>query len=407
MKTFAYTKESLEDFLTQKDCLLYGVNNLREQEEAISLLHEKVKYGSQPFSFSVFQKNGREMCKPSDIQTAILVKKVNHDFARLTKSRVQSRGEIIWALRALCAEGQAMTLIRLDIKKFFQSVNTDELQECAAQGVKSTYALRRIIEQYLDWARDNVRGVPTGISLSSSLTEYYLKERLDCDALATPGVHFYRRYVDDIIMVCSPDFKPGHYVQEMQRLLPDGLTLNNDREKKSILKLHHPRDEGSFNYLGYNFKVGAKVNSRNASSRVVTLDIAPSKVKARKIRFVKTLLQFLRDGREDDLRRRFLLLNSGYTFWDPSRGREMSAGLCNSYSEIDNPSESLKSLQGFYRSCMLNPNFQLYHRIRLSHLSKATRRMIVSFDLERHFFERKHFRFSSEELQHLSSCWKT
>ena len=45
------------------------------------------------------------MCKPSDIETAILVRKVNRDFSSLTKAGVSNRVETISALKAICSEG--------------------------------------------------------------------------------------------------------------------------------------------------------------------------------------------------------------------------------------------------------------------------------------------------------------
>lgn len=406
MKTFSYTKESLESFCTRADKIKHGVATALQEAEAISRIHARVQAKDQPFSFKIFTKNDRAMCKPCDIETAILIRKVNHDFLRLTKTRVSNRTEAILALKSMCSEGQAMTIIRLDIKKFFQSVCTTKILDCVSNGTKSTYALRRNIARYLDWATANVQGVPTGVSLSSSLTEYYLKEHVDGAALAIPGLHFYKRYVDDIIMVCSPDQDPNHYISEVEKLLPRELKLNTGPDKRAIVKLHFANDEGEFDYLGYHFKVGKKGSSGKSSSRRVTLDIASSKITRRKGRFVSSLLQFLKDGNEDDLRRRFLLLNSGYTFWDSSRDRQMSAGLCNSYSEINHPSDSLSNLGNFYRSCMLNSKFQLYHRLRLSHLSTSTRCMIISFNLQKHVEQRKHFNFSTDELHSLTRCWK-
>ncbi|MDO6755363.1 antiviral reverse transcriptase Drt3a [Phaeobacter inhibens] len=406
MKTFAYTKDSLARFLSHEDRLKYGVATGAQEQRILSGIQARINSGGQLFSFKKFTKNSREMCKPCDIETEVLVRKVNHDFLKLTKARVSNRADTISALKSVCSEGQAMTIIRLDIKKFFQNVSTSKVLNCASRGINNTYALRRNIERYLSWAETHIRGVPIGVSLSSSLTEYYLREYLDNNASALPGVHFYRRYVDDIIMVCSADGDPEKYIEEAEKLLPKELKFNTRSDKRDIVKLHYEKDEGDFNYLGYRFKVGRKGSSGSSNSRSITLDVAPSKIAKRKNRFVYTLLQFLKDGSEPDLRRRFLLLNSGYTFWDSNRGREMSAGLCNNYSEIDHPSEALKELRNFYRSSMLNPKFQLYHRLRYSHLSTSTRRMIISFDLQKHVEERKHFNFSPEELQHLTSCWK-
>ncbi len=39
-------------------------------------------------------------------------------------------------------------------------------------------------------------------------------ERLDARAIALPGVHFYRRYVDDIIMVCNNRRHSKEYIKD-------------------------------------------------------------------------------------------------------------------------------------------------------------------------------------------------
>ena len=346
------------------------------------------------------------MCKPLDIETAILVRKVNRDFSDLTKARVSSRVETIAALKSICSEGLPMTIIRLDIRKFYQSIDTRKILECASNGTRSTYTLRRNLEHYLDWSQAHVTGIPIGVSLSSSLAEYYLMEYFDKIAASIPGVHFYKRYVDDIIIVCSSQQSSCEYINHLEGILPSELEFNSDSKKRDVLHVHTPEDHGYFNYLGYRISISAKSSSGKAGCRSVNLDIAQSKITKRKKRFVKSLLQFLKDGNEADLRRRFLLLNSGYTFWDTTRGCNMNAGLCNTYSEIDHPSKSLLDLKNFYRASMLNRKFQLYNRLRLSHLSNLTRRMIVSFDLQSHVQGRRYFNFSPEELQHLSSCWK-
>lgn len=231
-------------------------------------------------------------------------------------------------------------------------------------------------------------------------------EHLDVRAISLPGVHFYRRYVDDIIMVCSSRRPSKEYIEDLEAIIPNELEFNSAADKRDVLDIHTPDQHGRFNYLGYKFSISRKISSDKSSYRSVRLDIAPSKITKRKNRFVHSLLQFLKDGNESDLRRRFLLLNSGFTFWDSSRGRQMSAGLCNTYSEIDHPSEALAELRNFYRASMLNKRFQLYQRLRLSHLSARTRNAIISLDVQKHVQNKKHFNFSPDDLQYLSRCWK-
>lgn len=278
MRNFAYTKDSLGKLITRDDRVEHGVATAQEEDDAINRIQSKLHSKAQPFSFKVFTKNGRTMCKPLDIETAILVRKVNKDFTYLTKARVSNRVETISALKSICSEGLPMTIIRLDIKKFYQSVDTKKILDCAANGTQSTYALRRNLEHYLNWSRDHVRGVPTGVSLSSSLAEYYLMEHLDKTAISITGVHFYRRYVDDIIIVCSNRRSSNEYIKDLNTILPDELEFNSEPEKHDVLNVHAPEDHGCFNYLGYRFSISAKSSSGKSGYRSVRLDIAPSKI---------------------------------------------------------------------------------------------------------------------------------
>lgn len=83
MRTFAYTKDSLGRLINQDDRVAYGIATAQEEADVINRIQSKLHSKTQPFSFKVFVKNGRTMCKPLDIETAILVRKVNKDFSDL------------------------------------------------------------------------------------------------------------------------------------------------------------------------------------------------------------------------------------------------------------------------------------------------------------------------------------
>lgn len=405
MKSYAYTKDSLAEHSHFDDQRRFGLASETAITDAISKLHAKLQTDDMPFNFKIFKKNGRQMCMARDYETALLVRKVNNDFTRLTGTRMTGRDETIRALKEVCSEAQPMRIIRLDIKKFYDSIPTEDLIKATNSGLTSTYALRRTIEKYLRWSKQ-IGGIPTGVSLSASLAEYYIKSELDDKMEFVEGIHFFRRYVDDIVIACSPDRTEEEYIKTVESLLPYGLRLNSDPKKRDLVDLSSSKKHGEFNYLGYCFRIASVSKLADPHTRSVELDISEGKVRKRKTRFVYALLQYLKDGNEDDLRARFLLLNSGYTFWDASKARTMSAGICNTYAGIDLPSPALAELQRFYKGTMLNPRFKLYHRLRLSPLSKSTRRLIVSFDLQTHILNRKYFNFNATDLAHLSSCWK-
>lgn len=406
LHSFAYTKNSFQETYRHGDGLKYGVSCGTDFDAAVSRLCERIRLRAFPFNLKTFSKNGRRMCNPVDYETVLLMRKINGDFLKLTGIAITNRTRTIEALRVACAEGVPYSVIRLDIRRFYESIDVEDLIRVLNSGIPSAYSIRRYIEDYLRWASKNVSGIPTGLSLSASLAEFYLAKEFDRNVIREEGIHFYKRYVDDIILICSPERPSSDYVKAIEKVLPKGLTLNQDRDKKILVDLTKDKNVGVFDYLGYRYSVGHINKSQELHGRCVALDVSPKKLAKRKTRFVKSLLQFLRDGNEGDLRDRFLLLNSGYTYWDSSRDRVMSAGLCNTYSEIDLPSPALGELQRFYQFCILSRKFSLNARLRLSHLSPSTKRTIISFDLQRHVREKKFFHFSPAELAHLTGCWK-
>ncbi|NKC48016.1 hypothetical protein HED54_04565 [Ochrobactrum anthropi ATCC 49188] len=101
-------------------------------------------------------------------------------------------------------------------------------------------------------------GLPTGISLSATLSELYLRN-FDRGIKALPWVRYFARYVDDIIIIAEPRTTAQLMESALISGLPDGLALNSGKDKRYFRKLE--RDfggagpEADFDYLGYRFKV--------------------------------------------------------------------------------------------------------------------------------------------------------
>lgn len=353
----------------------------------------------------MLHKRNRKLCTPEDYETALLVRKVDYDLRRLVGGQGAARNAVVKAIRCICAEGVPYTIIRLDIRRFYDSIDIDDMSKVVDQATRETYALRRNLEEFLHWSKENFGGIPTGLSLSATLAEFYISQQYDTKVRALPGVNFYIRYVDDIIMVCAPGKSGNDYISDAEALLPPGLRFNASSNKKKFVDLQSEKARGKFEYLGYSFDIGG-ISSGAEDGRRVCVDIAKSKVNRRKTRFVKALLQFLKDGSEDDLIRRHLLINSGYTFINSATDQVVRAGLCNTYSEIDLPSASLSDLNEFYNYCLLSQKFHLGARLKMSHLSGATKRSMLSLDLNRHVKNRVHISFSEAELARLTGCWK-
>lgn len=405
MHSFAYTRQSFEGLYRKTDRSKYGVWNKATYEDHVAKLRDRINSPAFPYHFRFLSKKNRKLCSPADYETALLVRKVNSDLQRLVNAQGTARADVVKAIRCICAEGIPYSIVRLDIKRFYDSIDIEDMIEVIGDATRQTYALRRNVEAFLLWSKGNFNGVPTGLSLSATLAEYYISQRFDPRVRALPGVNFYTRYVDDIIMVCAPGKSGNEYISEAEALLPLGWKFNSDPEKKKTVDLTPVKSRGAFEYLGYAFNIGS-ISGNNNGERSVSIDIAKSKVNRRKSRFVRALLQFLKDGSEVDLKRRHLLINSGYTYIDSATKKVMSAGICNTYSEIDFPSASLLDLQNFYSHCLLSSKFHLSSRLKLSHLSGATKRSILALNVSKHVEGKVYISFNESELTRLTRCWK-
>jgi hypothetical protein len=123
--------------------------------------------------------------------------------------------------------------------------------------VTSVRYLRKFFYEYNQLTNNQEhKGIPRGLSFSPALAEIYLRE-FDRKVKSINGLYFYKRYVDDIVLLVNPKKISiddcWDAIQEVAESL--SLTLHEDDEK--IVKIHLPTNDGepfSFNYLGYQFK---------------------------------------------------------------------------------------------------------------------------------------------------------
>ena len=101
-------------------------------------------------------------------------------------------------------------VLRTDVKGFYESIDHSLLLQSLDNDLQSKY-VRRLLYHYLnrtvEWGglyRDIQQGISRGSALSPVLGAYYLKS-LD-DQMADQGI-FYRRYMDDIIVLAPTRWK--------------------------------------------------------------------------------------------------------------------------------------------------------------------------------------------------------
>ena len=149
--------------------------------------------------------------------------------------------------------GDDLCWIRSDIRNFFPSINRDilfsliqrRLNHSTVLSLLSRALLTPIVpKQYERKERQQYSmrsGVPQGLAISNLLAEIYGTE---LDEALKDECYFYRRYVDDILILV-PKSRIGHITRQLSAELAR-LDLDESKNKRSVGNL----DE-AFQYLGY------------------------------------------------------------------------------------------------------------------------------------------------------------
>ncbi len=352
---------------------------------------------------------GRSIYQLVDFPSELVLRKAVENISRVACIKQANRIEICRCLRLFCKEGIPFTLAKFDIRNFYESITQDHIQELVNRRLSTLPSTRRVLSTFMTQCKGhNIKGLPRGLAISAFLSELFLND-FDTKIQSKLETHFYARYVDDIILLLSPEFETQTLKKEVSSMLPSGLKLNESKSKiysfqKSTQK--HCEKEHEFDYLGYSFSVSRIVKKSSVPHyRCVNLDISQSKIKKIKTRIVRALLKYRTDQNFDDLHDRFKLITCNYKFYDHQKQRIGFAGNYHSYGLIDLPSTSLSELDLFIKHILLSKSGKLSAFLAHS-LSKTEREHLLRLSSRKGFENRIHFHFSPTKLKKLVECWK-
>ncbi|WP_369058344.1 antiviral reverse transcriptase Drt3a [Caulobacter sp. 73W] len=182
------------------------------------------------------------------------VKQVQWNLHRLYKVKPAHRNHIVGVAKAALHNKLPLVTVRTDIEKFYESVDRTRISKQLDEDHLLSLSAKRFVRQVLDdYGRitGSTKGIPRGVGISAYLAEIYLRP-LDAALRALPGVLFFSRYVDDVLIVFAP--------------APTGATVDYPAEVRKIIRKHHlsvnEKKTTSFNatdpvhkfeYLGYRF----------------------------------------------------------------------------------------------------------------------------------------------------------
>lgn len=109
-------------------------------------------------------------------------------------------------------------VIKIDVRKFFYSIDRDILKKVLTKKVKDE-ALLKWLFRVIDSSPEGEKGIPLGNVTSQDFANIYLNE-LDQYCVRYLGIKYYTRYMDDIVIIVHPktEVVGGHEVVEIQAL---------------------------------------------------------------------------------------------------------------------------------------------------------------------------------------------
>ncbi len=150
-------------------------------------------------------------------------------------------------------------VIRLDIVKYYDSINHDKLLEIMSKKIKDKRVLN-LIKKAIEnptvplgnrASQKNNFGIPQGLSISNVLASIYLMN-LD-EKFNKKNKIKYFRYVDDILILCNKQNKEK-ISEEVKENLSEGLGLKVHEEDCAGDKSYIKDIKDGFSYLGYTYE---------------------------------------------------------------------------------------------------------------------------------------------------------
>ena len=248
----------------ERDSLQQDIQDLKDEmderkKEELKKKALEISRGKAKLEIESLTIKGHRAFASNNLDTMLVSQIVKLELKRCYRLYPANRDVIIEQIKGLLDNGMSKIVIRADIRSFFESISQQGLvSKLADDGFvskKTVKYLKGLFYAYNDKADNKEEmGLPRGLSFSSHLAELFMRP-IDERIKQTEGVYYYKRYVDDILIVAdSAKGDKKHYWNVVNGVFKEsGLALHNDSEKKYLACWDGTTTEKEFDYLGYKF----------------------------------------------------------------------------------------------------------------------------------------------------------
>lgn len=384
-----FNPQSLNKLISDDDINKYSLGN---SNDLILNSITAISYDVSQISFS-FKNIKKRKVKNKDIyyiddkNEYFAIKKLNSVIKRLYTISHSNRNDILKPLIDIIKDGSDYKLIRADVKDFFGMISRkkiiNKIRKDSLLGSLMIHKLNQL-DEFLN--NNSCLGLPRGLSISSTLSELYLRG-LDSSIKSNPNVYYYARYVDDIIIVCLDNVEEVSNILKIE-LKKIGLSVN---DKYKIIDNRSVKEE--FDYLGVKFNIDNELSSFSLST---------NKVKEMKTRIIKSILDYKINRNNELLFNRIIFLTSNYNIHTKTESNNLKAGIYYNNQYITDYRQ-LSELNEFLRKSFTAKKGSLAKVVNL--IPKDVIRDCISYSFFDGYMNKRIVRFSNEKMANIVRCW--
>ncbi|WP_313170788.1 antiviral reverse transcriptase Drt3a [Stenotrophomonas sp.] len=393
--------------------------SLRDAPTLKASIEQATKYLALPTTLVAAISYGEMGAKPiaraKEHSATIALRMLNRILKAASTSHYESRDDIVDALKTILTEQVAFTVIKVDVKSFYESFSKETIYNHIASTKRIHPSAKRALKTLVDHhSSQGHSGLPRGLVVSPTLANAMM-DCFDSSVKKEEQVFFYKRFVDDIVLVMQPGDSPSQKIAEIEKLLPTGMTFKKSKNLFLLLDKCTPKENATtkktlflkFDYLGYSFHIAkSEHNFRTDHTRDVWLDIARNKIARTKTRIMKSYLDYLKTKDFSLLEKRIRHLTSNISIRDRSKGITRLSGIHFNYPLVDlDRSENIIELDKFLRSTLRSTKGRIFKKLSAaltqSQLAQLLRHSFYSGARNKRFYQ-----FSPKELSRIQRCWK-
>lgn len=258
-----YSDENFEKRVLLLYRLLREIRNRKNEIVRNHLKRVSNNISERKFKFSLTKSeekvNGKDVfLTGSSVDSFFAEKQIQKNIKYTYGVKQADRDLIVPQLRSVLDNKFPKIILKTDIKSFYETIDRElllkKLNESPILSLTTRKVIARLLESY-EKESGAALGIPRGVGVSAYLSELYMKN-FDAEMESLPNLIYYARYVDDIVIVLSP--QPGKNSQDYLKLIEskvkeEKLSLNQLDDKTKTFDFCSG-DNFVFDYLGYKFR---------------------------------------------------------------------------------------------------------------------------------------------------------